>query len=305
MDNEEYHPDPYLIIEDDADLIERLGPLWDEIQRDEDELGAFLLKNKATVKKAPNGPRIIQQWQRKLNNQKRAGVLVRKVAKKQPVRRQVCASHYMPKAARVTKADVIGRSKTPAPVFAVLDFDDGPLTTSIRAMSGQTIRMVKAFHKGIDDDGGPYGSDTPIDDHRTNLISGGAMPDGSTFICHGVDVDLTTQDRTEMNPADLRLLGDAQLRWSVGNGALVVQLTRVADCPPTGGVITAAGGGDERGVRFTGRPFRSKSALFTLKGGEKGHEMQIEFPDPTLELVKKCRMRIMLRGEHYQRMGGR
>lgn len=304
MHNELY--DPYIVIEDDADLFEAIGPLIEEIEADEDELGAFLVKNKAAIKNVKGGPALFRRWQNKAGKQKQVQRLVRKVVRKQPVRRQVCASHYMPKNSRVTKKDLLGRSKTPAPIFAVLDFNDGALSDSIRAMSGQNIRMVKAFHKGIDDDGSPYGSATPIDDHRTNLISGGALPDGSTFVCNGVDVDITTQDRTEMNPADLRLLGDAQLRWSVGNGAFIVQLTRVAECPPTGGVITAAGGGDERGVRFTGVPFRSKTVpLFSLKGGEKGHEMQIEFPDPALELVKKCRMRILLRGEHYQRMGGR
>ena len=70
------------------------------------------------------------------------------------------------------------------------------------------------------------------------------------------------------------------------------------------GIITAAGGGNELGVRFAGPPFRSKTPLLTLKGGEKGHELQLEFPDPSLELQQAYHVRVSLVGKYYQRPSG-
>ena len=163
---------------------------------------------------------------------------------------------------------------------------------------------VKAFHKGIDDEGGAYGIDVPIDRHRTNLITGGALPDGNTFIGHGIEIDVQAADRSEPNAADLRIIGEALVRWGDRNGSSMISLARVAECPPTTGVLTAAGGGNELGVRFSGPPFRSSTPLFSLKGGEKGHEMQLEFPDPNLELTKAYNVRISLRGKHYQKPTG-
>ena len=96
----------------------------------------------------------------------------------------------------------------------------------------------------------------------------------------------------------------ALVRWGDRNGSSMISLARIAECPPTTGVLTAAGGGNELGVRFAGPSFRSSAPLFSLKGGEKGHEMQLEFPDPSLELTKSYNLRISLRGKHYQRPTG-
>jgi len=301
----EYGFDADLIVEDDAHRLERLAPLMQQMLDADDELGAVIKRKSALIKRMPDGANLFQQF---ANNARRKTTVRKHFAKlfeRQPQRKAACEHLSASRRSRVSRKDLVGRSQTPSPIFAVLDFKVGALSTSIKAMSGQNIRMVKAFHKGLDDDGAPYGSETPIDSHRTNLITGGAMPDGSTFLCHGVDVDITALDRSEMNAADLRVFGEAQLRWSVGNGAQSVQLTRAAECPPTRGVVTAAGGGDELGVRFTGTPFRSQTPLFSLRAGEKGHEMQIEFPDPSIELVKACRVRVILVGRHFQRMAGR
>lgn len=302
---DEYGLDADLIVEDDAHRIERLDPLMREIREGDAELGAVVKKNAGLIKRLPNGNALLAQFANNARRKARAGIMWDQLIQRQPQRKSACEHLNVSSRARVSRKDLVGRTQTPSPIYAVLDFRLGPLSNSIKAMSGQNIRMVKAFHKGIDDDGAPYGSDTPIDSHRTNLITGGAMPDGSTFLCHGIDVDVTTTDRSEINPSDLRVFGDALLRWSVGNGAQSVQLCRIAEAPPTRGVVTAAGAGDELGVRFTGMAFRSKTPLFSLKAGEKGHEMQIEFPDPALDLVKSCRLRINLVGRHFQRMQGK
>lgn len=301
---EDYGFDADLIVEDDAHQIERLAPLMAEIFDNDEELGAVIKQKSSLIRRLPNGGNLLANFAANTRRKAKAKTFFQRLAARQPQRKAACEHLNVSTRTRVTRKDLVGRSQTPSPIYAVLDFKDGALSDSIKAMSGQNIRMVKAFHKGIDDDGAPYGSDTPIDSHRTNMITGGALPDGSTFLCHGVDVDITALDRSEMNPSDLRIIGDALLRWSVGNGAQGVQLTRVAECPPTRGVVMAAGGGDERGVRFGGTPFRSKTPLFSLKGGEKGHELQVEFPDPALELVKACRVRFTLVGRHFQRMAG-
>lgn len=301
----DYDPDLTLIVEADQEDLDRLEQLAGEMEEDAEELGAVLPRFAPLLRKmGPSGATVAKPLNKINQNRNRMRTVLSRLKKRTPARTQACKAAKVPQRAPITRKDIVGRVQTPTPLYAVLAFKVGALTLSIRGMSGQNVRAVKAFHKGIDDDGGAYGIDTPIDRHRTNLITGGALPDGHTFIGHGIEVEIQAADRGEVNSADLRILGEALLRWGDRNGSNMVSLARVAECPPTTGIITAAGGGAELGVRFAGPPFRSKTPLFTLKGGEKGHEMQIEFPDPALELQQAYHLRINLIGKYYQRPTG-
>jgi len=305
MDPENYDPDLTLIVEADQADLDRLEQVIRQAAHDEEELGAIAAQYTPMFKKlGPKGQLAASKLKKAQFNQSNIRSLFGRLAKRKPARVQACKAYKLPRRSPITQADIRGRVQTPTPLYAVLSLRQGALNDSIRAMSGQNQRAIKAFHKGIDDDGAPYGIDVPIDRHRTNLITGGALPDGHTFIGHGIEIDVQSADRSEPNAADLRIIGEALVRWGDRNGSNMVSFARVAECPPTTGVLTAAGGGDELGVRFAGPPFRSASPLFSLKGGEKGHEMQLEFPDPSLELTKAYNVRISLRGKHYQQPTG-
>ena len=301
----EYDPDLAMILEADQADIDRIERIIAEMDDDAEELGAVLPQFQPLLRKlGPKAAAVVNPIKKTNASRAKLTQAVSRLKARQPARVQACKTWQVPRRSLITQKDLLGRVQTPTPLFAVLTFKQGALSLSIRAMSGQNVRAVKAFHKGIDDDGAPYGIDVPIDRHRTNLITGGALPDGHTFIGHGIDVEIQAVDRGEVNAADLRIIGEALVRWGERNGSNMVSLARVAECPPTTGIITAAGGGNELGVRFAGPPFRSKTPLFTLKGGEKGHELQLEFPDPNLELQQAYNVRISLIGKYYQRPTG-
>jgi hypothetical protein len=301
----EYDPDITLIVEADQKDLDRLDHIIAEMEGDAEDLGQILPQFTPMLKKlGPQAAAVINPIKKAEANRVKLTQLMNRIKQRQPARTQACNAWKVSRRSPITQKDLVGRVPTPTPLYAVLTLKEGPLSLSIRAMSGQNVRAIKAFHKGIDDDGAPYGIDVPIDRHRTNLITGGALPDGHTFIGHGIEIEIQAVDRGEVNAADLRLIGEALVRWGDRNGSNMVSFARVAECPPTTGIITAAGGGNELGVRFAGPPFRSKTHLLSLKGGEKGHEMQIEFPDPNLELQQAYNMRISLTGKYYQRPSG-
>lgn len=305
MDADLYDPDLTLIVEADQADLDRLEQALARVGHDADELGALADQFAPMLSKLGNkGVVASKKLKQAKANQATVRRLFNRLARRKPARTQACNAYKLPRRSPITQKDIVGRVQTPTPLFAVLSLLAGELSDSIRAMSGQSQRGIKAFHKGIDDEGKPYGTDVPIDRHRTNLITGGALPDGHTFIGHGIEIDIQAADRSEPNTADLRIIGEALVRWGDRNGSNMVSLARVAECPPTTGVLTAAGGGNEVGVRFAGPPFRSATPLFSLKGGERGHEMQIEFPDPTLELTKAYNIRVSLRGKYYQQPSG-
>ena len=300
----DYEPDITLIVHQDQEDLDRLDDAMAEIEQEEEELGAFPQNLPPHIRAMMKKSGVQSRLKRAKVNRARMRNLMRRLKRRKPARMQACKTYAVPRRSPITSKDLAGRVQTPTPLYAVATFKQGPLSTSIRGMSGQNVRSVKMFHKGIDDDGGAYGIDTPIDRHRTNLITGGALPDGHTFIGHGIEIEIQAVDRSEVNVSDLRILGDALVRWGDRNGSNMVSMARVAECPPTSGIITAAGGGNELGVRFAGPPFRSKTPLLTLKGGEKGHELQLEFPDPSLELQQAYHVRVSLVGKYYQRPSG-
>jgi len=304
MDHE-YDPDLTLIVEADQKDLDRLARIVAEMEEDAEELGRVIPQFQPLMKKyGAQAATVVAPIKKVEANRVKLTQAVKRLMQREPARVQACKAWQVPRRSPITQKDIAGRVATPTPLYAVLTFKQGALALSIRSMSGQNVRAVKAFHKGIDDDGAPYGLDVPIDRHRTNLITGGALPDGHTFIGHGIDVEIQAVDRGEVNAADLRIIGEALVRWGDRNGSNMVSLARIAECPPTTGIITAAGGGNELGVRFAGPPFRSKTPMFTLKGGEKGHELQLEFPDPNLELQQAYNVRISLIGKYYQRPTG-
>ena len=303
----DYDPDPdlSLIVEADQRDFDRIAHILAAMAQDADDLGAVLPQVQPLLKRlGPQAAAVVAPLKKAEANRAKLVQLMTRIQQREPARVQACKAWAVPRRSPITQKDLAGRVPTPTPLYAVLTFKVGPLSLSIRSMSGQNVRAVKAFHKGIDDDGAPYGIDVPIDRHRTNLITGGALPDGHTFIGYGIEVEVQAVDRGEVNAADLRIFGEALVRWGDRNGSNMVSFARVAECPPTTGIITAAGGGNELGVRFAGPPFRSKTTLLTLKGGEKGHELQLEFPDPDLELQQAYNVRVSLMGKYYQRPTG-
>ncbi len=306
MDTDFYAPDLTLIVEADQADMDRLAQAMDQLDADSEDLGDLAAQFAPMLQKMPGnrGVAVARKVKRANKGRQRMSRIMRRMLQRKQARMQACQAHKVPRRSPVTREDVVGRVQTPTPLYAVLTLKQGVLSDSIRSMSGQAVRSLKAFHKGIDDPGSSYGSDVPIDRHRTNLITGGALPDGNTFIGHGIEIDVQAADRSEPNAADLRVIGEALVRWGDRNGSSMISLARIAECPPTTGILTAAGGGNELGVRFAGPPFRSPTPLFSLKGGEKGHEMQLEFPDPDLELTKAYNIRISLRGKHYQKPTG-
>jgi hypothetical protein len=304
MDHE-YDPDLTLIVEADQKDLERMARVLADMEDESEQLGQLMPKLQPLIKKlGPQAAAVIAPIKKAEANRVKLTQAMNRLLQREPARVQACKAWAVPRRSPITQKDLAGRVPTPTPLYAVMTFKVGPLSLSIRSMSGQNVRAVKAFHKGIDDDGAPYGIDVPIDRHRTNLITGGALPDGHTFIGHGIEVEVQAVDRGEVNAADLRIIGEALVRWGDRNGSNMVSFARVAECPPTTGIITAAGGGNELGVRFAGPPFRSKTTLLTLKGGEKGHELQLEFPDPDLELQQAYNVRVSLMGKYYQRPTG-
>ncbi|MEZ4437318.1 MAG: hypothetical protein R3F65_33410, partial [bacterium] len=119
------------------------------------ELGAMLPQFQPLLKKfGPRAAAVAQPLRRAQANQAKFSQLVKRLKQRKPTRVQACRMYQTPRRAPITAKDLAGRVSTPTPVFAVVSFKQGPLSTSIRGMSGQNVRAVKLFHKGIDDDGG-------------------------------------------------------------------------------------------------------------------------------------------------------
>ncbi|MEZ4437354.1 MAG: hypothetical protein R3F65_33590, partial [bacterium] len=215
---DDYEHDIAMILEQDQEDMDRLEEVAAAMEADEEELGAVLPQFQALARKlGPRGAAVAKPLKRARANRARFSQLVKRLKRRKPARVQACKTYTVPRRQPITAKDIAGRVSTPTPLYAVVSFKQGALSTSIRGMSGQNVRSVKMFHKGIDDDGGAYGIDTPIDRHRTNLITGGALPDGHTFIGHGIEIEVQAVDRSEVNVSDLRILGDALVRWGDRN----------------------------------------------------------------------------------------
>jgi len=309
MQTLDMNPDLTIIGSADNDDLEAIAAMLDQALEDDEELGA--LKKKITssgvINRAANPEAIRALFNRDTRNRTQMFRRLRRLVARNKNRAIACKAHGINAGRRkkITAKDVVGRVLTPTPVFAEIDLKAGALSDTIKGMTGQSVRYIKVFHKGIDDDGAPYGSEVPIDLHRTNLITSGALPDGHVFIGHRIEIEVTNQDRSEVDPADLRIVGEAMVRWGDRNGSSMVDIGLVRQCPATRGIVVAAGnGGAALGVRFGGAPMHSQTPFMSLLGGEKGHEMRLEFPDPSLELGKKLKLRVSLYGKHYQRPSG-
>lgn len=200
----------------------------------------------------------------------------------------------------ISREEIRGKAQLSIPLFADIIFKAGPLSDSIQGFAGASANVVKLFHKGIDDAGSVYGRANPIDRHTTNLITAGKLADGHIFVGHGVEFLPRTLDGGEMDPADLRVLGDFLVRWSGRNNSSPVPLGHMRDMPASRGFVVAANGGNNAlGVRFSGRPMYGKDPFMVLRGGDTGQEMQLDVADASQALTNAVKLTVRITGRYY------
>lgn len=200
----------------------------------------------------------------------------------------------------ITPEDREGTTRTLTPIFARLFFQQGALSLSFTRSSVKNGFDI--FHKGRGEPAGVYGyeADVTINQHITNLLEKGLLPEGHFFNCMGIGFRAARVDGAPVRREDMEALGSGQVAWSQKQRKQSIQYPSVAQMPAPHDVREAAG----TATFWSGPPYVQDEPLFVLRTGEGGHSMRIEWESDDYELEEDTYLYVYLLGEHGQVPGG-
>lgn len=173
-------------------------------------------------------------------------------------------------------------------------------------------KKLRLFDRGRGEDRVSWGyADGTIDAHASDLLREGTLRPGAVFEGYGFGFAVVQVNGSPAVAKDLEILGRGLVRWTEQNDTHKIDHRLIKYCPMPGGVDQNDAGGAASGARFVGEPYLNNNPILRLRGqtpkaaADKGHALELEWEDATLELTADYYLYAYLLGEHLQAPGGK